>query len=73
VLEGVQEAALPMDEMQDTANLHLTELLKERMVRGLLGTGIRQGPVDLAAAAGELEMRVLARCDALIDDGKAVF
>ena len=73
VLEGVQEVALPMDEMQDAANLHLVELLKERMVRGLLGPGILQGPVDLATAAGELEMRVLARGDALIDDGKTVF
>jgi hypothetical protein len=65
--------ALPLDKMQDTTNFDLAELLKERMVHRFLATGILQGPVDLAAASGELEMRVLARRDALIDDGKTVF
>ena len=73
VLEGVQEVALPMDEMQHTADVDLAELLKERMVHRFLAPGILQGPVDLAAAAGELEVRVLASGDALIDRCKAVF
>ena len=73
VLEGLQEVALPMDEMQHATDLDLAELLKEGMVHGLLATGILQGPVDLAAAAGELEMRVLAGGNPLIDHGKAVF
>ena len=73
VLEGVQEVALAMDKMQDTANLNLAELLKERMVRRFLAPGIRQGPMDLTATVRELEMCILASGDALIDHRKAVF
>ncbi|HEY7490216.1 MAG TPA: hypothetical protein VIH59_03810 [Candidatus Tectomicrobia bacterium] len=72
MLEGVQEAALAMDEMQDTTDLYLAKLLKERMVHGLVGPGILQGPVDLAAAVRELEMRILASGDALIDHREAI-
>jgi hypothetical protein len=73
VLEGVQEVALPLDEMEDTADLYLPELLEERMVHRVLAAGILQRPVHLAAALGEVEMRVLARRDALIDGGKTLF
>src|SRR5215470_2227583 len=70
MFEGVQEVALAMDKMQDTTDLDLVELLKKRMVHWFLGTGILQGPVDLAAVVRELEMRVLTLRNALIDNGK---
>jgi|SRR5262245_48162166 len=71
-LEGVQEAALPLDARQDTAKRHGMQWRKARMVRGLVGTGIVQSSVDLTATAGELAMRLCASGAALLDHRQAV-
>ena len=52
VLKGLQEVALPMDEMQHATDLDLPELFKEGMVHRLLAAGILQGPVDLRGRVG---------------------
>ena len=73
MLDGLQEVALPMDEMQHATNLDLPELFKEGMVHRLLACGILQGPVDLRAAASDLDVGVLAGGDAPIDHRQTVF
>jgi hypothetical protein len=67
VLEGCQEVAVPMDEMQYAADVYLGEAIEHRMVDRFTATGIAQSPADLPAASGDLEVLVVARGDALIN------
>jgi hypothetical protein len=73
VLEGLHEVAVPMDEMQHAADVHLCEDIEHGMVDGFMATGIAQGPADLPAASGALEVLVVARDNALIDLGETGF
>ena len=72
VLEGLHEVAVPMDEMQHAADVHLCEAIEHGMVDGFTAPGIAQSPADLPAASCELEVLVGARGDALIDLGQTL-
>jgi hypothetical protein len=73
VLEGVHEPALLMHEMHDATDLHLPELVKERMIHGLTATGVLEGPAAMWAPSCHLHVLVLARSNPLIDLSHAAF
>jgi hypothetical protein len=65
--------ARALDTRQPATAVDWAERRKERLVHGFLATGILEGPVDLAATAGELARRIRASRDALLDGGKTLF
>jgi hypothetical protein len=73
VLEGIQEPAAPVDEMDDAADVHLPEPIEDGMIHGFAARRIAERPTDLRTAPRDLKVVVLTGGDPLVDLAQAAF
>ena len=73
MIKGLHEGTVPIDEVQQAADVDLLETIEKRMVNGLAAWRIAKGPAHLWTTFEGLEVLIIAWGNARIDLDQAMF